>query len=117
MDYFLTSLILLVGVGYFIINEVSKLKVKYPALSKSQIFSAFFSEEWDSLIWSGLVLISWNIFLYVCEYNQIKFAPWFDKYGMYVLPLILGWGGQRIAYKSLTTVEGVLDKKIDQLKQ
>jgi hypothetical protein len=96
---------------------VGKLKNKYNSLSKKEIFTEFFKAEWDSLMVSGLVLITWNAFLFICQMNEFKFHDWFDMWGMYGLALVLGYSGQRLAYKALTTVEGVLDKKIEGLKK
>lgn len=116
MDYIITSLLLVLGVCFFVMQKVSALKRKYSEIGFTKIWGLFFSEEWDSLMVSTLVLIVWNIFLTVCEMNQIKFPVWFDYYGIYALALVLGYAGQRLAYKYLTTIEGILEKKAEQLK-
>lgn len=117
MDYLLTSFGFILCVALFVMREISKLKDNYKELSKGEIFSAFFKEEWDSLIVSGIVLICWNLFLFICQYNEIKFYPWFDKVGMYAISAALGFAGQFLAYKALSTVVGLLDQKMNQIKQ
>lgn len=114
-DAIITSALLILGVAYFVMSQVGKLKKKYNSLGRAEIFAAFFKSDWDSLIVSMLVLFTWNIFLFICYKNEIVFHPWFDEWGMYAISLVLGWGGQRLAYKALTTVEAVLDKKIDNI--
>lgn len=115
MTYFITSIILALGVGFFVMQKITALKLKYNT-KRREIFSLFIQEEWDSLMVSCLVLAIWNIFLYIIAENEIKMPHWFDTWGVYSIPLILGYAGQRLAYKAFTTIEGVLEKKIEQIK-
>jgi len=116
MDYIFCTAALLVGIFLHIMQKINKLRNKFPQLNFKTIWSTFFQEEWDSLMVSFVIIIAYNLFLYIAFFNQIKFLPWFDKWGMYALALVLGYGGQRIAYKYLTTVEEKLIKDADKLK-
>lgn len=113
MIYLLTSLLFYIGVGFHIMQKVSALKTKYEnKVERSVIWSTFFKEEWDSLIVSALVWMVLTVALVVVEYNKLALPDWLTNWGLFISSLVLGYSGQRIAYKYLTTAEQALDKKI-----
>lgn len=113
MIYLLTSLLFYIGVGFHIMQKVSALKNKYEnKVERSVIWATFFKEEWDSLIVSALVWMVLIVAIVVVQYNKLTLPDWLTNWGLYTSSLILGYSGQRIAYKYLTTAEQALDKKI-----
>lgn len=116
MDYFLTTILFLLGVAFHVMGKVKDLKVKFPDLHRSMIWKTFFEQEWDSLVVSGLVLIATEMALFISVYNEVKLPAWVDMWGMYVISVVAGYAGQRIAYVYLGTAEDFLRKKADQLK-
>lgn len=113
MIYLLTSLLFYIGVGFHVMQKVSALKTKYEnKVDSSVIWSTFFKEEWDSLIVSALVWMVLVVGLLVVEYNKLSLPGWLTDWGLFGASLVLGYSGQRIAYKYLTTAEQALDKKI-----
>jgi hypothetical protein len=116
IDYILTNALFISGVFLFILSVISKLKIKFPAYDKKEIVKTFYSEEWDSLLVSGVVLLIWNISLALIDVNKIILPLWYEKWGEFAFALVLGYCGQRLAYSVLSTAEGVLQKKVDQLQ-
>lgn len=116
MDYFLTTVLMIIGIALHVMSKISALRKRFPELSPKTVLDTFFKEEWDSLIVSGLVLVLAEIILYTTVSNGVKFAPWFDMYGMYGMAVLWGYAGQRLAYKFLSTGESVLEKKAEQIK-
>jgi hypothetical protein len=116
MDYFLTLLLLLVGIGYSVMQSIGKLRTKYPVFDFKTIWSTFFKEEWDSLIRSGLGVVAFEISLFCAKYFGLKIPIWPHTFIMLGLAFVWGYAGQRLAYKYLGTAESVLEKKADLLK-
>jgi hypothetical protein len=117
MIYILTILLSIFGVGFHVMQKIKSLRVKFPAFPFKQIWGTFFNEEWDSLIVSGLVLCVQQIALFIVEYNDVKMAAWLDAWGIFALAFVLGYCGQRVAYKYLGTAEAVLEKQVDKLNE
>jgi hypothetical protein len=115
MDYLLTTVLLVIGVLFHIMQKIKALRAAFPKIRFKEIWGTFFSEEWDSLIVSLLVLFCYELALFICNYNEVKLPYWLDYWGMYALALVLGYAGQRLAYKYLGTAEEVLEKNADQL--
>lgn len=114
MIHFLTILLFILGVGYHVMQKVMRLRRKYPQFNLPEIFGTFLKEEWDSLIVSFLVLCTYQLFLFIVEMSQMVMPSWWDKYlADYALALILGYAGQRLAYKYLGTAEKVLSEKAE----
>lgn len=109
---------MVLGIGYHIMQSVRRLRKRFPNLGMGDIFSTFFKEEWDSLFVSVLVLISYQMFIFIVRYNGIPMPAWWDKYlCAYWLALVLGYAGQRLAYKYLSTAEKVLEQKSDEINK
>lgn len=116
MDYILTTILIVLGVGFHIMQKIRTLRLKFPEFVPKRILGTFFMEEWDSLIVSFICWIVFELAIYITIRNGVQIPAWFDNWGMYVLALVWGYAGQRIAYKYLGTAEEVLNKKADQLK-
>lgn len=117
MDYILTSVLMLVGILFHVMQKVRQLKIKFPELAPVRVWKTFFSEEWDSLIVSFLVWLVYELWLYISVINGFRLPNWYDMYGMYGLALVLGYCGQRVAYRYLGTAEKVLQKRADVIEQ
>lgn len=115
IDYFLVFVASFLGVAYDVMSNIKRLRGKFPEAEKGVIVNTFFAEEWDSLLWSVLVAVSLQLGLFICRTNEVIFASWFENWGMYVFSLIAGYGGQRIAFRFLTTAEKVLNDKVDKM--
>lgn len=116
MIYFLVQVLYLLGVGHHIMQVVTKLRKRFPVFGFRQIFATFFNEEWDSLIRSALVSITYQLFLVIIHMAEVQMPFWWEKYlAVYGIALFLGYSGQRIFYKFLGTTEKILEQKVDQL--
>lgn len=113
MNYILIAIIFALGVGYHIMQKVISYKKQFPALKRREIFATFFREEWDSLIVSGLVLSTMELAMFIIDKTNKTLPVWITNWGMWVLPLIMGYAGQRIAYKWLGTASEVLERKVE----
>ena len=116
MDYLLTIVLFILGVCFHVMQKIMILKASFPQLKFRDIWNTFFKQEWDSLVVSGLVLCVAEIALFIAVNNKVTLPNWLDEWGMYLIPLVLGYSGQRIAYKYLQTAEAVLEKKVENLK-
>jgi len=90
-----------------------KLRKKFPQFGLKSIFATFFQQEWDSLIRSFLVWSTMMMWLFISRTTHLLLPAWYHKWGIYVLALLAGYAGQRLAYKYLSTAEEVLEKKVE----
>lgn len=116
MDYILTIAAFILGVGYHVMQKIRKLRVSFPEFDSKTIKNTFLKEEWDSLMTSAIVMFTFELAHYIIHVNQIKIPEWVDNWGIYVLALVLGYAGQRVAYAYLGTAEKVLLKKAQDLE-
>lgn len=112
MIYFLTTLSLFLGVLFHIMIKIMGYKKQFTTLSFGAIWKTFFKEEWDSLIVSGLVLCVTELAIFIINYQGINIPDWL-QWGIYPISLVMGYQGQRIAYKFLNTASDALEKKAE----
>lgn len=117
IDYFLITALYLIGVGFHVMLKIMALRKCFPQLKFAEVWNTFFLQEWDSLLVSGLVLSVCIIALFIVHQNMVTLPAWLDDWGMYFIPIVLGYSGQRIAYKYLATAEGVLERKVENLNK
>ena len=117
MTYILTTILMLIGVLFHVMQKVRQLRVKFPELSPARVWKTFFGEEWDSLIVSFLVWLVYELWIYLSILHHYKLPAWYSMYGIWGLALVLGYCGQRVAYRYLGTAEKVLQKRADIIEQ
>lgn len=117
MVYILTTVLMLVGILFHVMQKIRQLRIKFPELAPNRVLKTFFGEEWDSLIVSFLVWLVYVLWIYISIRNNYKLPTWYDMYGIYGLALVLGYCGQRVAYRYLGTAEKVLQKRVDIMEQ
>jgi hypothetical protein len=116
MIYLLTCGLFILGVCFHVMQKIGSLRIKFPELDAVTVFNTFFKQEWDSLLVSALVLACIEVFIFLTRTNQYTLPSWFAQWGIYGFSLVMGYAGQRLAYKYLQTAESVLEKKVDNLK-
>lgn len=116
MIYILTTILCGLGICFHIMQKIRILRTKFPEFVFKRIWGTFFTEEWDTLFVSFICWLVLELAIYIVLYNKVHIATWFAMWGIYVLALVWGYCGQRIAYKYLGTAEEVLEKKADDLK-
>ena len=104
---------MMIGILFHVMQKVRVLRLKFPQLAPIRIWKTFFGEEWDSLIVSFLVWLVYEIWIYLSIVNQFKLPEMYKMYGIWLLALVLGYCGQRVAYRYLGTAEKVLQKRAD----
>ena len=117
MEYLLIFTLQLLGIGFHVMQKIISLGDKHVEKNRSQIFSAFLYEDWDTLVVSTLIIILHLVSHYIVE-NYTKIDE-INNYHLYSfgLALLLGYAGQRIIYKYLGSAEEFLNKKVsDKLK-
>jgi len=112
MIYFLTILSLFIGVMFHVMVKIMGYKKQFPTLGFVTIWKTFFKEEWDSLIVSGLVMSVTELAVFIINYQQIDIPDWL-QWGIFPIALVMGYQGQRIAYKFLNTASDALEKKAE----
>ncbi len=117
MIYILTTILMITGMLFHVMQKVRSLRVKFPEFAPNRIWKTFIAEEWDSVCVSFLVWLVFELWIYISIKNGFKLPAWYDMYGVYGLSLVLGYCGQRIAYKYLGTAERVLQKRADYIEQ
>jgi hypothetical protein len=116
MTFILVIAIFLLGVGFHVTQTVDRLRKKFPQFGIGEIMETYFKEEWNTLIRSFLVMCTYLLFLFILSTAQVNMPIWWDKYLVpYGLSLILGYAGQRLIYKYLSTAEKALENKADNL--
>ena len=116
MIYILTSILMMIGIMFHVMQKVRLLRNKFPDFAPMRIWKTFASEEWDSLGVSFLVWLVYELWIYISIKNVYVLPTWYQMYGIYALALILGYCGQRIAYRYLATAEKVLQKRADAIE-
>lgn len=123
MEYILIIVLQLLGIGFHVMQKVIEIGNHNPLKTSNEIFKIFFAEDWDTLIVSALVLMVDVVFHFANDYyGFINTSFAFPSLGgltisylaiSFVLAFILGYAGQRIAYKFLGTAEKFINKKTE----
>lgn len=122
MEYFLALVLQLLGISFHVMQKIITLGDKDKTKSRSDIISIFLSEDWDTLLVSGLVLVTCMTFHFAANYyfeesmNKIVEIPILNiDVPMVILILIMsfviGYAGQRLVYKWLGSAENALQPK------
>jgi len=119
MEYLLIINLQLLGVCFHVMQKVIKLGNDFPLKTWKEIFKAFFSEDWDTLIVSFLVLWLNIVAHFIIDEYAPEFRASINYYILwaYGISCVLGYGGQRIVYKYLGSAEKLLDRQSDKLNQ
>lgn len=114
MEYLLIFILQLLGIGFHVMQKIISIGSEFPEKSRSQVFSAFLYEDWDTLLVSWLVLITHLVAHYVVL-NYTALSTSLEQYSFWSfgLALLLGYAGQRLIYKYLGSAEDFLNKKIN----
>jgi len=112
MIYLLTTIVFILGVLLHVMIKVTGYKKAFPTLSFGAIWGVFFKEEWDSLMVSGVILFVVEVSITIINYVGVVIPDWMN-WGIYVIALLMGYQGQRIAYKFLNTAVEALEKKAE----
>jgi hypothetical protein len=122
MEYVFIFMAQIFGIGFHVVQKIIALDKQYPEKTMKEIKSLFFENEWSSLMASILVLFT-HLFAHgAIDYYMpgrgevivpIPFINVNVPFGLLGvgLALILGYGGQRIAYKYLGKYEQYLSDK------
>lgn len=96
--------------------KIRQLRIKFPDFHFRVVWNTFFDQEWDSLICSIFVIVTYTLAMFILRENKFIFWAWFNLYGQFGLAIVLGYAGQAIAYKYLNTASDKLIQKADELK-
>lgn len=122
MEYFLALVLQVLGISFHVMQKIISLGDKHKDKTRSEIFSIFLAEDWDTLAVSALVLVTCMVFHFSANYyfpesmNKIVEIPILNiDVPIVILILIasfvIGYAGQRLVYKWLGSAEKYLDKK------
>jgi hypothetical protein len=112
MIYFLTTTVFVIGVLFHVMVKINGLRTKFPTLTFKTVWTTFFSEEWNTLIASVLVLAVTELAIFIINYQGIVIPEWLN-WGIYPIALLMGYQGQRIIYKYLNTASDALERKAE----
>lgn len=114
MEYLIIIAFQLCGISLHIMQKVITLGSNYEDHSWKQVFGAFFKEDWDTLLVSGIVLCVNLLVQFVINNYAMDIIyqnPNFHLY-MFGAAFVIGYAGQRLVYKYLGSAEKFLDKKV-----
>ena len=111
LELILITAIYLLGVGYNALQKVGNIRAKYPGLSFKTVWVSYFNEEWNTLMVSGLGLLTVQIFWFISHTKNIPLPHWLHEWGIYLFDLFLGYALHRIIYRYMGTMEKVIDEK------
>lgn len=123
-EYLFLIFFQILGIGFHVAQKIFTLDKESPEKSMKEIRDLFFENEWSSLLISGLVLLfdfSFHVVVHIWypsfRENNIT-VPFLDITLPYVITsfiiaLVLGYAGQRLAYKYLGKAEQYLSKKVE----
>ena len=122
MEYIIIFTIQLLGIAFHVVQKVNTLDKQYPEKSIKEIYSLFFENEWSSLSVSALVLFADLFFHFIID----SYFPAVREMSItvplinltvpylavsFIVAFVLGYGGQRLAYKYLGKAEQYLSDK------
>ena len=124
LEYVFILMAQILGILFHVGQKIITLDKENPDKSIREIRNLFFENEWASLFVSAVIIVA-HVFIHAViafylpgtEENVIEiplinvFVPW-GLAGV-LLAIILGYSGQRLAYKYLGKVESILSKKAD----
>lgn len=124
MEYLIIFVLQLLGIGFHVVQKVNVLDKQHPEQTAKQIYAMFFENEWSSLSISVLVLVANLLSHGIIDHyfpavreTTIKIPltelelPYLAA--SFIVALVLGYAGQRLAYKYLGKAEQYLSKKAD----
>ena len=122
MEYIIIFTLQLLGIAFHVVQKVNALDKQYPEKSIKEIYSLFFENEWSSLSVSALVLFGDLFFHFIIDsyFPAVRemaitvpvinlTMPYLAVY--FIVAFVLGYGGQRLAYKYLGKAEQYLSYK------
>lgn len=122
MEYIIIFTLQLLGIAFHVVQKVNTLDKQYPEKSIKEIYSLFFENEWSSLSVSALVLFADLFFHFIID----QYFPAVREMAItvpvinltmpylavsFIVAFVLGYGGQRLAYKYLGKAEQYLSDK------
>ena len=110
-DYYFMMIGGLIGVIFHVMLKVRQLRIKFPDLSPGKVWGTFLFQEWDSLIVSGLVIMTMVFIVHLGGVKYLGIGEDWATLITFVGMIVIGYSGQRIAYKYLNTAEKVLSDK------
>lgn len=122
MEYIIIFTIQLLGIAFHVVQKVNTLDKQYPEKSIKEIYSLFFENEWSSLSVSALVLFADLFFHFIIDsyfpaVREMSITVPLINLTMpylavsFIVAFVLGYGGQRLAYKYLGKAEQYLSDK------
>lgn len=124
MDYIFIFGLQLFGILFHVGQTIIKLDQDYKEKSIREIFNLFFDNEWASLGVSAIIM-TFDLFVHsIIDYYDMPITgSSFTIPGTqitvgylaisFMLALVFGYGGQRLAYKYLGKASDYLSKKAD----
>jgi len=124
MDYVLIIIFQALGVMYRAGKQVGELKKEHPESDMKHITDLFFKEDWNVLVMSFVVLLTYLAVHYVVSFLEIDWTKKLAFFGIdltlgsvYLLisvgiAIVLGYKGQDLIYKWLGTAADKLDKEV-----
>lgn len=122
MEYIIIFTLQLLGIAFHVVQKVNTLDKQYPEKSIKEIYSLFFENEWSSLSVSALVLFADLFFHFIIDsyfpaVREMSITVPLINLTMpylavsFIVAFVLGYGGQRLAYKYLGKAEQYLSDK------
>ena len=122
MEYIIIFTLQLLGIAFHVVQKVNTLDKQYPEKSIKEIYSLFFENEWSSLSVSALVLFADLFFHFIIDsyfpaVREMSITVPLINLNMpylavsFIVAFVLGYGGQRLAYKYLGKAEQYLSDK------
>jgi hypothetical protein len=113
MEYVLIFIFEILGISLNVMQNVIKIGDNHPTMNKKDIFAEIWNQDWDTLIVS-LIIIVINLFVHYVLYYIDAPVIKIEYYFLYsvVIALLVGYSGQRLAYKLLGSAEKAIDKKV-----
>lgn len=115
MEYLLIIVLQLLGIGFHVMQKIVSLGDTCKECTRKDVISAFFKEDWDTLVVSILVLVSNLVIHYIVDTYAHSLRDSTQYYILYAfgLAFVLGYAGQRLVYKWLGSAEKRLTNEID----
>lgn len=124
MDYVLIIIFQVLGFGFKCGQQITLLRKKYPQKSPKEVNNAFWFEDWNTFIMSGVVLGTDLATHYVISKLGIDWSQTFTLLGVLLtweavylvfsvgIAIVLGYKGQDLIYKWLGSAADRLDKEV-----
>lgn len=106
LPYLIILFFQVLGVTAKILHHIGKIRKENPSMKPSEVWSLIKHQDWDTMLWSGVILFTHLAVHGVMDLNHVQRTGWWGAWWFdLACALTLGWAGQDVLIKALGTAK------------